>query len=91
MDVEGSEKQVFNAMHDILERDRPVMLFELVGRQIKGGYGAPQELFSSMYTDHALFGLRGKTRPSLAPYTWSTEQAVCLPLELLDDFSPIMR
>lgn len=90
VDVEGSEKQVFSAMRDILERDRPVMLFELVGRQIKGGYGSPQELISSMYPDHALFGLKGKTRPTLVPFTWSAEQVVCLPVELLGEFDSMI-
>ena len=91
VDVEGYEKNVFWGMHKTLARDRPIILFELVGDDVKGGFGTEAELRESLYCDAELFTLRGKFSPQLVPFDWSGEEAVCLPRELLEGFVRLQR
>ncbi|MEJ0067177.1 MAG: FkbM family methyltransferase [Caulobacteraceae bacterium] len=82
LDVEGFEKTVLTAMADILRRDRPVILLELVGRDSKGGFGSEAELRTAIYPDHRLFTLGGRRHASLGTFDWKHEEAVCIPAEL---------
>ena len=82
LDVEGYEKVVLGALRSELRRDRPIILFELVGCQIKGGFGSEEELKGALYENHALFGLRHSHHAQLENFVWSEhEEAVCIPME----------
>ena len=81
LDVEGYEKAVLKGLSPLLKRDRPILLFELMGKQIKGGFASPDELRAHLYPDAAMFTLSGRRRPALTPFDWNAEEAVCIPKE----------
>lgn len=81
LDVEGCEKAVLKGLAPLLKRDRPILLFELMGKQIKGGFASPDELRAHLYPDAAMFTLSGRRRPTLTPFDWNAEEAVCIPKE----------
>lgn len=85
LDVEGYEKKVLEGLAETLRRDRPVILFELVGQSMKGGFRSEQELRSALYPNHRLFSLNAKDG-RLRDFDWSIEEAVCLPDELYASF-----
>lgn len=87
VDVEGYEKNVFAGLRPVLDRDRPVILFELVGTDVKGGFRSEQELRSALYRDAELFSLDSGDLPRLLPFEWQREEAVCLPKELAGLFN----
>lgn len=92
LDVEGFEKTVLTAMSEILKRDRPIILFELVGNDVKGGFRSEYELNNTLYDSHQLFGLASGDKGMLVPYRWDDfEEAVCLPIELVSKFHSIIR
>ena len=86
MDVEGHEKEVLVGIAHTLLKDRPVMLFELVGEAVKGGFHSEAELRSHLYPDHILYTLTGARKAQLAPFAWDSEEAVCIPAELAPAF-----
>lgn len=86
LDVEGYEKAVLKGLAPLLKRDRPVLMFELVGKQIKGGFASPDELRAHLYPDAAMFTLSGRRRPALTPFDWNAEEAVCIPQERVSVF-----
>ena len=91
IDVEGFEKSVFSAMAALLQRDRPVILFELVGKDIKGGFKSETELRQTLYKNYQLFSVSGSRRAKLLPFQWDgCEEAVCIPAEFLSDFRQLM-
>jgi FkbM family methyltransferase len=81
LDVEGYEKRVLNGLRNTLRRDRPVILIELVGESVKGGFRNEAELRNSVYPAHDLFTLRGTSKARLAPFDWNGGTAICLPEE----------
>ena len=89
IDVEGYEKNVFEGMRNTLARDRPIILFELVGNNVKGGFESERELRDTLYSGAEIFSLGGNSSPRLLPFDWRTEEAVCLPEELSEEFFPI--
>jgi FkbM family methyltransferase len=90
IDVEGYEKNVFAGMRKTLERDRPVILFELVGAELKAGFRSEDELREALYCGAELFSLGGGSSPRLLPFDWFAEESVCLPEELLGSFSALL-
>ena len=91
LDVEGHERAVLSALHSFLTRDRPVILFELVGKQSKGGFENRELLESTLYPDHCLLALEGFKRPKLIPFDWQRhEEAVCLPVEMANEFKALV-
>jgi FkbM family methyltransferase len=82
IDVEGFERQVFEGLRGILEVDRPVILFELIGKQTKGGFRTEDELRGILYSGSELFTLEDASAPRLLPFSWDAEQVVCLPPDL---------
>ena len=86
LDVEGYEKAVLKGLAPLLKRDRPVLLFELLGNEIKGGFASPDELHAHLYPDAAMFTLSGRRRPALTPFDWSAKEAVCIPRERISVF-----
>ena len=86
LDVEGYERKVLVGLGDALQRDRPIILFELIGSDTKGGFTSEDDLRSVLYPDHCLFTLRGRKKARLATFDWSGEEAVCIPRELRDQF-----
>ena len=86
IDVEGYEENVFIGMKKVLHRDRPVILFEIIGGR-KGVFGSKSELQALIYPDAELFSLGGSSSPRLLPFDWSFEEAVCIPKELVAHFS----
>jgi FkbM family methyltransferase len=87
VDVEGYEKKMFAGMQETLLRDRPVILFELVGREIKGGFSSEKELRDALYPDAVLYTLSGNGGLTLLPFDWRKEEAVCVPMELAKDLA----
>ena len=81
LNVEGYEKAVLKGLAPLLKRDRPILLFELMGKEIKGGFTSPDELRAHLYPDAAMFTLSGRRRPALTPFDWNAEEAVCIPGE----------
>ena len=71
---------------DALQRVWPIILFELIGSDTKGGFTSEDDLRSVLYPDHCLFTLRGRKKARLATFDWSGEEAVCIPRELRDQF-----
>lgn len=90
LDVEGYEKRVLSGLHQTLCRDRPIILFELIGNSEKGGFRDESELHDSLYHEHALRSLTGRRRAKLTTFDWNREEAVCLPKELVSSFRHIM-
>lgn len=91
LDVEGNELAVLSALRSFLIQDRPILLFELVGKQSKGGFENIERLESTLYPDHYLFALEGRKRARLVPFEWRRhEEGVCLPIELVDEFKALM-
>lgn len=91
LDVEGFEKNILTGMHSILLRDRPVILFELVGKEVKGGFQSEADLRAALYSDHQLFSVVGSRHARIEPFSWHNgEEALCLPAELAGDFSRLM-
>jgi FkbM family methyltransferase len=87
LDVEGHEKAVLTAMHSRIIQDRPIILFELVGSESKGGFENLGQLAALLYPDHLLFALTGRKQARLVPFDWEQhEEAVCLPVELAAHF-----
>jgi FkbM family methyltransferase len=84
LDVEGHEKVVLSALGPRLRRDRPFIMFELVGKQTKGGFTSLTEVKDMLYANHALFGLNPRKAPYLEPFVWRRhEMALCVPEELV--------
>jgi FkbM family methyltransferase len=84
IDVEGFEKHVLLGLKNLICRDRPIILLEMIGTERKGGFSSAAELSAVIYADHVLFGLSGASTYSLGPYDWATcEEVVCVPIELL--------
>lgn len=90
LDVEGYERRVLQGLRTTLNRDRPVILMELIGKSEKGGFNSKKELQAGLYPDHMLFSLRGNRRAKLIPFDWNEEAAVCLPREHASKFRCIM-
>jgi FkbM family methyltransferase len=87
IDVEGHEAKVLSSLSDLLARDRPAILFELVGKEIKGGFASEASLRLTLYSDHRLYGLERGRSVSLAAFDWQRhEEAVCIPAELTTQF-----
>lgn len=84
LDVEGYEKHVLMGMRACLRRDKPIMLFELVGREVKGGFTSEAELRDALYEGATLFSLG--SRGELLSFNWQHEEAVCLPQDLVHVF-----
>ena len=81
LDVEGYEKRVLTGLRETLLRDRPVILMELVGYDLKGGFRDETDLRNSLYPSHDLFTLRGRSKARLDAFDWNGEAAVCFPEE----------
>lgn len=80
IDVEGHEAKVLSSLSDRLARDRPIIMFELVGKEVKGGFASEAELRSALYPDHRLFGLESGRCSSLSRFDWLRhEEAICVP------------
>ena len=90
LDVEGCEKAVLKGLAPLLKRDRPILLFELMGKEIKGGFTSPDELRAHLYPDAAMFTLSGRRRPALMPFDWNAEEAVCIPKERISVFDDMI-
>lgn len=91
MDVEGHEREVLTGIRQTLWRDRPIVLFELVGVDVKGGFSSERELRACLYPDHVLYTLSGDERARLSPFSWSCEEAVCVPAEIAVHFRALTR
>lgn len=90
LDVEGFERNVIEGLASRLERDRPVIMMELIGPpDMKGGFASEAHLRSALYPDHVLYSLEGRRRARLAPFDWGVEEFVCLPAERTGDFSDL--
>ena len=83
MDVEGFEKTVLAGLSAKIAADRPIILFEMVGNQIRGGFEGIEELHSTILGDCTLFGLHGRTKPFLRDYVWEDDAALLVPNEKL--------
>lgn len=84
IDVEGHEAKVLSSLSDRLARDRPIIMFELVGKELKGGFASEAELRSTLYPEHRLFGLESGHGVSLSEFDWLRhEEAICIPEELV--------
>ena len=83
IDVEGHEAKILSSLSARLARDRPIIMFELVGKEVKGGFASEAELRSTLYPDHRLFGLESVRGTSLSLFDWLRhEEAICIPEEL---------
>lgn len=83
IDVEGHEAKVLSSLSDRLARDRPIIMFELVGKVVKGGFASEAQLRSTLYSNHRLFGLDSGPDVSLSRFDWQRhEEAICIPAEL---------
>jgi len=91
IDVEGYEKNVLEGLAATLRRDRPAIMFELVGTDTKGGFRSAAELQGALYPDHCLFTLEGARKARLAAFDWAGEEAVCLPRELVESSEDLKR
>lgn len=87
MDVEGYEKNVLVGLRERLEFDRPVIMFELVGKCKKGGFDTFDDIKNHLYKDHLLFGVDEVSPNNLSRFDWNKhEEAVCIPQELFECF-----
>ena len=83
IDVEGHEARILSSLSRRLAKDRPIILFELVGKEVKGGFFSEAELRSVLYPDYRLYGIESGSVVSLSRFDWSRhEEAVCIPSEL---------
>lgn len=86
IDVEGHESKVLGSLSGSLKRNRPVILFELVGQGVKGGFHSLAEVRAALYLDHTLMGVIPGVRPKLSEFDWQIhEEALCIPNELLPE------
>lgn len=86
IDVEGHEAKVLSSLSDRLVKDRPIIMFELVGKEVKGGFASEAGLRSILYPDHRLFGLESVRGTSLSLFDWLRhEEAICVPEELVPE------
>lgn len=83
MDVEGFEKAVFSGLRNKVAADRPIILFEMVGNQTRGGFEGIEDLYSTILEDCTLFGLHGRTKPILRDYVWEDDAVLLVPNEKL--------
>ncbi|MCP4309288.1 MAG: FkbM family methyltransferase [bacterium] len=90
IDVEGFEKNVLDGLHTILQRDRPIIVMEMVGVEMKGGFRAEAELRDTLYDNHCLFSLGGARKSKLTKFDWSSEEIVCLPQEVAERFQAMV-
>jgi FkbM family methyltransferase len=81
LDVEGYERQVLAGLRETLVRDRPMLLFELVGQDVKGGFKSEADLRSALPYDSQLYTLAGGRCAKLLAFDWNAEEAVCIPNE----------
>ena len=90
IDVEGHEAKVLSSLSDRLARDRPIILFELVGKKVKGGFASEAKLRSTLYSNHRLYGLDRGRSVSLSGFDWLRhEEAICIPAELVSQIEDI--
>jgi FkbM family methyltransferase len=86
IDVEGFEAEVLAGLRAALERDRPVMLFELSDRT-RTRFATEEGLRAALYPDHLLFevGTRSVSGPyRLRPFRFaSTSEVLAVPAERL--------
>jgi FkbM family methyltransferase len=86
IDVEGFEAEVLAGLRATLERDRPVMLFELSDRT-RSVFATEEALRAALYPNHLLFevGTRSVSGPyRLRPFDFArTSEALALPAEQL--------
>lgn len=81
LDVEGHEQKVLSGLGDRLHRDRPILLFELVGNDMKGGFTDENHLRRALPSESQLFTLAGGRKARLLTFNWDAEEAVCIPNE----------
>ena len=87
MDVEGFERKVLTGLSARLNRDRPVIMMELIGPvDNKSGFAAEADLRQTLYQDHLIFSLVGGRRWRLVPFDWNIEEMVCIPIEMAERF-----
>jgi FkbM family methyltransferase len=87
MDVEGFERKVLTGLAQRLNRDRPVIMMELIGpADNKSGFASEADLRRTLYRDHLIFSLVGGRRWRLAPFDWNIEEMVCIPMEMAEEF-----
>ena len=91
LDAEGYEKRVLFGLREVLFRDRPIILMELIEEETKGGFRNEAELRNALYPEHGLFTLRGTSKARLIPFDWNAEAAVCLPKEHTRAFDHLLR
>jgi FkbM family methyltransferase len=87
IDVEGYESRVLMGLQECLHRDRPIVMMELVGETVKGGFADESELRSHLYPKHVLRSLetfRGRHR--LREFDWNNECAIVFPEEFGNAF-----
>jgi FkbM family methyltransferase len=90
LDVEGYEHKVLTGLGERLQRDRPIILMELVGTVRKSGFSCEAELKSVLYPGHVLLGLEHVGRGfCLVPFDWSEESAVVIPAEQKGSFGDV--
>lgn len=83
MDVEGFEKTVLTGLRNKIAADRPIILFEMVGNQTRGGFEGIEDLHSTVLGDCTLFGVHGRTKPFLRDYVWEDDAVLLVPNEKL--------
>lgn len=92
IDVEGYEKRVLEALRNRLEKDRPIIVMELVGEATKGGFAAAGDLRATLYPNHELRSLEEVRRGHrLRGFDWEIETVIVLPQELVRDFDGSLR
>jgi FkbM family methyltransferase len=86
MDVEGYELEVFSGIRQVLRRDRPIILFEVIDEENKELLKSKKALEEILYDDVCLFTVRGGTDGSLEPPDWRCNDFVVIPKELISKF-----
>jgi hypothetical protein len=90
LDVEGYEKRVLIGLREILLKERPVILMEMIGTSEKGGFRDATELRETLYPAHELFALQSGKKARLSSFSWHEEALVCLPEERVSGFRTII-